>query len=185
MVSVPLPIGLITRTHVKGDALSSAVYSPCERYRYALTRTWNETGPRVTYIMLNPSKATEAQNDPTIERCERRARALGFGAMRITNLFGWRETDPAKLRKAKDPVGPDNDAILSDAAHWADMVLAAWGVHGTFLDRCDVVEPLVLNSGTPVKALGQTKDGHPRHPLYVAYAQQPEPWLGRAAATQP
>ena len=28
--------------------------------------------------MLNPSTATEVQNDPTVERCERRARHLGF-----------------------------------------------------------------------------------------------------------
>ena len=32
--------GLITRSHVKGDAPSVAVYSDCERYRYLLTREW-------------------------------------------------------------------------------------------------------------------------------------------------
>jgi hypothetical protein len=24
--------------------------------------------------------------------------------------------------------------------------------------------------------LGKTKDGHPRHPLYVPYSQKPERW---------
>lgn len=183
MFSETPSIPLIKRTHVKGDAPSSAIYSPCERYRYALTRTWDNTAPRITYVMLNPSKATEAQNDPTIERCERRARALGFGAMRITNLFGWRETDPAKMRKAADPVGPDNDLILARAAAWADVVLAAWGVHGVLKNRCDVAEQILMASGTPIMALGTTKQGHPRHPLYVAYAQQPTVWPGRAKAT--
>ena len=77
---------MITRSHQKGDAASVAVYSPCERYRYLLTRVWNPTGPRALFVMLNPSTATEAQNDPTVERCERRARALGFGAFRVTNI---------------------------------------------------------------------------------------------------
>ena len=71
---------MITRTHVKGDAPSVAVYSQCELYRYTLTRTWDAHGQKVLFVMLNPSTATEIQNDPTVERCERRARALGFGA---------------------------------------------------------------------------------------------------------
>ncbi len=64
------------------------------------------------FVMLNPSKATEVQNDPTVERCERRARALGFGAFQVTNIFAWRDTDPFKMRKATDPIGPDNDGSL-------------------------------------------------------------------------
>ncbi|HEV8035664.1 DUF1643 domain-containing protein, partial [Yoonia sp.] len=75
---------MITRTHIKDDAPSTAIYSDCERYRYALTRTWDAKGKRVLFVMLNPSKATEVQNDPTVERCERRARALGFGAFQVT-----------------------------------------------------------------------------------------------------
>ena len=35
---------MITRTHTKGDAPSTAIYSPCERYRYSLTRVWDEQG---------------------------------------------------------------------------------------------------------------------------------------------
>ena len=100
------------RHHAAAGLTSDAVYSACGRYRYALTRTWDEAAPRLLYIMLNPSRATEARNDPTIARCERRARALGFGAFRATNIFAWRETSPHALRRADDPVGPDNDAIL-------------------------------------------------------------------------
>ena len=77
---------MITRTHVKGDAPSVAVYSPCETYRYELTRTWDPDGGKVLFVMLNPSTATEVQNDPTVERCERRARALGFGGFRVCNI---------------------------------------------------------------------------------------------------
>ena len=67
---------MITRSHIKDDAPSVAVYSDCERYRYALTRVWDPLEPRLSFVMLNPSTATEVQNDPTVERCERRARAL-------------------------------------------------------------------------------------------------------------
>ena len=77
---------MITSSHIKDDAPSVAVYSDCERYRYTLTRVWEPQGQRLSFVMLNPSTATEVQNDPTVERCERRARALGFGGFRVTNL---------------------------------------------------------------------------------------------------
>ncbi len=103
---------MITRTHQKGDAASTAEYSDCERYRYRLTRIWDPDGEKALFIMLNPSTATEVQNDPTVERCERRARALGFGAFRVTNIFAWRATDPKDMRAAPDPVGPANDDAI-------------------------------------------------------------------------
>ena len=96
---------MIVRTYIKDDAPSTAVYSDCERYRYALTRTWDPVGKCLLFVMLNPSKATEVQNDPTVERCERRARALGFGAVQVTNIFAWRETDlKVNLRPPKGSV---------------------------------------------------------------------------------
>ncbi|PVA10005.1 hypothetical protein DC366_10080 [Pelagivirga sediminicola] len=167
---------MITRTHQKGDAASTAIYSDCERYRYALTRTWDAEGKRAHFIMLNPSTATEMQNDPTVERCERRARALGFGAFRVTNIFAWRDTDPRDMRAAADPVGPANDQAILDGCAWADTIVAAWGTHGAHLNRGADVAALLAGTGRAVHHLGLTKDGHPRHPLYIAYARQPDLW---------
>lgn len=167
---------MITRTHTKGDAPSTALYSPCERYRYALTRTWEPAGKRALFVMLNPSTATEVQNDPTVERCERRARTLGFGAFRVCNIFAFRATDPKVMRAQTDPVGPDNDAAIRDGADWADTVVCAWGTHGAHLARGAAVEALLRASGKPLFHLGLSKAGHPKHPLYIGYAHQPEPW---------
>ncbi len=168
---------MITRTHVKGDAPSTAVYSACEGYRYSLTRVWDEAGRRVNFVMLNPSTATEVQNDPTVERCERRARALGYGGFAVTNIFAWCDTDPAALKKATSPVGEDNDKALAKWANWADDVIAAWGVHGAHQSRGAAVHAALQQAGARILHLGLTKDGHPRHPLYVAYSQQPVLWI--------
>lgn len=167
---------MITRSHTKGDAPSVAVYSDCEHYRYSLTRVWDAGGRKVLFVMLNPSTATEVQNDPTVERCERRARTLGFGAFRVTNIFAWRDTDPRKMRAAADPVGPDNDAAILDGMEWADQVIAGWGAHGSHRERGTHVEMLMRQTGQPLFHLGLTKAGHPKHPLYIAYVQQPQPW---------
>jgi hypothetical protein len=166
---------MITRRFTKGDAASEAVYSDCENYRFLLTRTWDE-GPRALFIMLNPSTATEFQNDPTVERCERRARALGYGAFRVTNIFAWRATDPRDMRAAPDPVGAENDRAILDSLDWADMVICAWGNHGLHQERGRRVETLLRNTGRRLHHLGLTGQGQPKHPLYIGYDQQPQPW---------
>jgi len=167
---------MITRSHVKGDAPSTAVYSDCELYRYSLTRIWHKEGQRLNFVMLNPSKATEVQNDPTIERCERRARALGYGGVSVTNIFAWRETDPRAMRRATDPIGPENDKVIRDQALWADHVIAAWGAHGAHLGRGPIVARLLFDLGCSLLHLGLTQQGHPKHPLYISYKTEPERW---------
>ena len=174
--SVILRCTMITRHHDTLLSKSTAIYSDCEKYRYALTREWDEAGKKVLFVMLNPSTATEVQNDPTVERCERRARALGFGAFRVTNIFAWRDTDPRNMRAASDPTGPANDATILAGVDWADTVVAAWGTHGAHLGRGPFVTEMLRKSGQPLHSLGLTKDGHPKHPLYISYSQQPVLW---------
>jgi hypothetical protein len=173
---------MITRHHTKGDAPSVAVYSDCESYRYLLTREWDANGARMLFVMLNPSTATELQNDPTVERCERRARALGFGSFRVTNIFAYRATDPRDMRRQADPIGPENDrTLLESATLWirggTDRILCAWGTHGAHLDRGPAVEALLRGTVQELFSLGLSQAGHPKHPLYIGYDQQPMIWL--------
>lgn len=166
---------MITRTYSDLHAASEAVFSDCDRYRYSLTRRWNE-GAGINFLMLNPSTADEFKNDPTVERCERRARSLGYGAFRVTNIFAFRATDPKVMRKADDPVGPGNDAAILEACHWADMVVCAWGTHGAHLERGPAVADMLRDAGISAMTLGLSKHGHPKHPLYIGYAVQPQLW---------
>ncbi|MEM7242250.1 MAG: DUF1643 domain-containing protein [Pseudomonadota bacterium] len=168
---------MIVRDHLKGDAASIAEYSECEQFRYTLTRVWDTDAPRAAFIMLNPSTATEVQNDPTVERCERRARAMGFGAFRVCNIFAYRATDPRDMRAASDPIGPLNDEAIRAAVAWADKVICAWGTHGAHLDRGPAVEALLRDTGAALYHLGLSQAGHPKHPLYISYATKPVVWV--------
>lgn len=167
---------MIERSHQKGDAASIATYSDCETYRYTLTRTWGESGTHALFVMLNPSTATEVQNDPTVERCERRARALGFAAFTVTNIFAFRATDPRDMRSAQDPIGPDNDQAILNAAKTADTIICAWGTHGEHMARGPQMETVLRAQPKPLYHLGLSKAGHPKHPLYISYTVQPELW---------
>ena len=58
---------MITRSHQKGDAPSTAVYSDCEIYRYSLTRVWDPKGAKVG-MMPGGSHTTyfEGEVDPRV-----------------------------------------------------------------------------------------------------------------------
>ncbi len=166
----------ITRQHRDLLRQSWAVYSDCERYRYSLQRAWEGGLGRVTFVMLNPSTATEVQNDPTVERCERRARAMGYSAFQVVNIFAFRATDPADMRRAADPIGPENDAAILAAAAWADRIICAWGTHGAHLERGPQVAQMLRMAGHDLFHLGLSKGGAPKHPLYIGYSIQPMEW---------
>ncbi|MEC3863347.1 DUF1643 domain-containing protein [Mesobacterium sp. TK19101] len=164
---------MIRRRHSTDETRSVALFSDCGAYRYGLSRYWNRDAGTVLFVMLNPSTADHRRNDPTIARCENRARAMGFGTLLIANLFGFRATLPRDLKRAQDPFGPDNDALLRRWHRTADMTIAAWGVHGAF-QGADV-RGMAQFTG-PLHHLGLTKAGHPRHPLYVPNARKPILW---------
>lgn len=163
--------------------LGSATFSEDGLYRYDLTRMW----PRpltsaepftAVWIGLNPSTATADEDDPTIRRCIAFSKAWGASSYVMLNLFAFRATDPKDMKRAADPVGPLNDERI---LWWitnelTGVVVCAWGAHGEFQKRADdVVALLRMNMRGIPACLGKTKDGHPKHPLYLAKATQPVP----------
>lgn len=141
-----------------------AVLSPCGQYRYCLTREWLMGEGVVLFVMLNPSTADAEADDPTIRRCIGFAQRWGFRGLAVGNLFALRATDPQQLKRVADPIGPENDRHLIWMSNGADVTIAAWGTLGAFRNRDQRV--LGLLRGT-VEHLGLTKQGHPRHPLYL------------------
>lgn len=124
------------------------------------------------FIGLNPSTADEINDDNTIRRCIDYTKRWGFDAYVMTNLFAYRETDPELMKKAKDPVGPQNDQYLIEVAKNAGIVIACWGNHGAFMDRSAHIKPLIPN----LQCLAVTKSGEPGHPLYLGKKLMPVPF---------
>lgn len=146
---------------------SNAWISGCGRYRYCLERRWSNKTACV-FIMLNPSTADATEDDPTIRRCIGFARLWGFGGVVVANLYAYRATDPRELRKADDPIGPENDEWLVRLLDHPTIV-CAWGAHADD-DRVDAFRWLVRDNARarPLYCLGVTKHGAPKHPLYLA-----------------
>jgi hypothetical protein len=153
---------------------SGAVFSACRRWRYLLWRCWDEALPVANFLMLNPSTADETKLDPTCARARAYAEAWGYGALIVTNIFGWRSTDPKVLQKVKDPVGAGNDAAILRAAQESDLIVCAWGNHG--IERGRQVEELLRKAEAKLHILKLTGSGQPGHPLYLRKSLQAAPW---------
>jgi hypothetical protein len=155
---------------IKND--SGAEFSACRKWRYLLWRRWDPSRPVANFLMLNPSTADELKLDPTCARARAYAEDWGYGALIVTNIFGWRSTDPKALRRVKDPVGPGNDAAIVRAAREAQLVVCAWGNHG--LERSRQVRELLREIDLHVLKL--TGAGEPGHPLYLKKSLKAAPW---------
>jgi hypothetical protein len=151
---------------------SGAAFSRCRRWRYLLWRRWAD-GPVANFLMLNPSTADEVKLDPSCTRAREYAKAWGYGALLVTNIFGWRATLPSDLKKQANPVGRGNDAAIVEAARSADLVVCAWGNHGLHLNRSSDVRALLQD--VKLHFLRRNGNGEPAHPLYLPSTLRPTP----------
>lgn len=156
----------------------SAVISECGMFRYELSRRW-DAGPLLEWVMLNPSTADGTLDDPTIRRVIGFAKRWGYGGIVVRNLYAYRATDPSALANAPDPIGPENRTYLRRED--ADLTVAAWGAHpavvGWWSGYPYAWQRTVLQRDNGLWCLGTTKEGHPRHPLYVRGDTNPIRWL--------
>lgn len=125
------------------------------------------------FVMLNPSTADADQDDPTIRKCVGFAKRWMFERIVVLNLFALRATDPKVILatshdgRSVDPVGFRNEENFHEICDDAGRIVCAWGAHGGHLQQDETV--LGWLHGYKLHCLGTTKNGNPKHPLYVRY----------------
>lgn len=146
-----------------------AVISECGKYRYLLRRAWDHKQPRALFVMLNPSTADAAVDDATIRSCIRLSKGLGYGSFEVVNLFAWRSTDPDQLPIAHgEAIGVDNERIMCAAIVRCDVAICAWGAHPMVRRVHPHFTVERIRSYRPeAYCFGRTKQGFPKHPLYI------------------
>lgn len=157
------------------DTISDAIIDETGQYRYSLTRLWDKKLPKLVFLMLNPSTADHSENDPTIRRCINFAKNWGFGSIEVVNLFAFRATNPKELLTCDDPIGEDNDIYIKASLEDAGLVIAAWGTKGNLFKRNEQVIEILSNQN--IYCLSLTKEGHPKHPLYIKSNEKPKEFI--------
>ena len=148
---------------------STATISDCGTYRYTLGRVWDMALPQMGFVMLNPSTADADADDPTIRKCIGFAKRANCGGINVVNLFAFRATDPADLRKAGYPVGPDNDSHIEIAMRASHSAVCAWGANARNLARPAEVLALLRKLNVHPVTLRLLAGNVPAHPLMLPY----------------
>lgn len=144
-------------------------------YRYSLWRKWDESKPMILYIMLNPSRASDTQDDPTIRRLTQFSIDMGYGGFYVGNIFAYINSNPLELFLQKkigtDIMGPGNKRHLREMGEKVKDVCFAWGAN------YDIRLDHWINKRFPnALCFGITKDGNPKHPLYLPKDTILKPW---------
>ncbi len=161
----------------------SASFSEDRMRRFELIRDWRDEigAPDKTVLLigLNPSKAGEKENDPTVRKTVGFARRWGFGRVVLANLIPIVSTDPWGLPPWSG-FDMENRLFLRKWMSKADLVVAAWGTVPTALAiRIALGEHVLwLRQNIPVDwyCIGPTKRNQPMHPSRAAYTLFPVPW---------
>lgn len=132
-------------------------------HRLWLSRIWDKSKPLICFIGLNPSIGDHETDDPTIRRLISFSTLWGYGGFYIVNLFSLIATDPKTMKISLMPSHPANDTVIKDISSECKEVVFCWGANGSHLNR-----NLLISKWFPAaKCFGKTKDGHPKHPLYL------------------
>lgn len=145
---------------------SGAVFADDRRHRLYLWRRWAKSGRWVMFIGLNPSTADERLNDPTVRRCIGFAQKWGYSGIFMCNAYTLVSTDP-KMLNTEAPIAMGAHLAMKVIRSRCNEAIVCWGNLITLVrdweDRVDRIK----NDLSPLYCLGMTKQGHPRHPLYL------------------
>jgi len=167
---------------------SSAILSPCGRYRYRLERTVAMEGPVYAFIGVNPSTADATEDDATVRKWIGFVKRWGGSRFIVANAFAFRSTDVRALAALPpaDAIGIENDWHIMRAAVAADVIVPCWGntskVPPTLRTRFPFLLEMLSGADKPIKTFGLTASGDPKHPLMLGYDTALVPWGAELAA---
>lgn len=144
--------------------IKSAIFSDDKKYRYLLSRDWALERPIAMCIGLNPSNADAEEDDPTIRILVNSLNKLGFGRLRMTNLYAYISSKPKMLFEIPDPQG-ENDAWLQTTAHGCQEIIFCWGGFAKIEYRAKKVSEMFPDA----KCFTFNKDGSPLHPMAIMW----------------
>ncbi len=146
------------------------MFSECGKFRYILSRTWDMNLPVAMCIGLNPSiagrigKDGKEKDDPTIGILTRTLRSLGYGGLKMCNLFALISSKPEKLFTVPDNQG-SNYQWLETTAYGVQEIIFCWGN----FKGIDYRAKRVMEMFPSGKCFAKNQDGSPMHPMAIMW----------------
>ena len=102
----------------------------------------------------------------------------GYGRMVVTNTGAYRQTFPDELKNIVDPIGPDNHwHVLNEARNAAKVVFGCGDLKLPAMRNAMLkVAREIHSNDIPIHVFGITRNGMPRHPLYLKANAETQVW---------
>lgn len=151
---------------VKTTLTTEAIFSDDGAKRYLLRKTWDESKPTLSIIMLAPSSAAGIELDSSTQLVLNNAFRLGFGNVDILNLFS--TLNDFALKDAEDE-DTENISAIVQSAERAGTLVSGKAKNKTFQHR----QEQVLNALRPYEdklhcLTGENGKARLQHPLSPA-----------------
>lgn len=153
--------------------LKNAKFNEDRTHRFFLSRLWDNAHSKILFIGINPSTADETEDDHTVTRLIKFSQSWGFGGFTIVNLYSFITPEPDDMKKfymglSKHQLNLHNKENLNEIlrrARICSMVVFCWGANA---DLDDIMAYKLVRTFKDAYCFGHTKDGHPKHPLFLA-----------------
>ncbi len=100
---------------------TEALYNDEKTHRYSLKKSWDNSKPSASIIMISPSsRANEIAMDVTSLYVVNNCYQLGYGSVEILNLYSKLDADPFENDS-------ENNEWILKSCQKADKVILAWG----------------------------------------------------------
>jgi hypothetical protein len=149
------------------------IYLGDETERYILGQPGNRN---MLVFGVNPSTATPGDNniDPTVRKVRKLTAEDGYDGWIMVNLYPLRATDPRELPQKEDKKLLEKNLKVLKALVKAYRIDAVWAAWGNTIDTRFYLGDTLYNIQEELEGDFQwyyrgamTKDGNPRHPLYM------------------
>lgn len=142
----------------------SAEFSDNKTLRFLLKKTWNSKKPTALFILLNPSKADVVRVDNTFCNIINQSVDLGYGEVKLVNLYPFMTTEPKELKGNLDLGKDENLEIVNREINSVKDVFIAWGTeHNRYKNRKSEFESMLNNSNVNVYCWFDKNSSFPKH----------------------
>lgn len=106
---------------------TSVIFSQDKTHRYLLKKQWDDKLPKVTIIMLNPSRASSIRMDMTTFYTVNNIADLNYGAVEIVDLYSNINTEIKGRADLTAFTDKENDKQILASVAGCDIAIIAWG----------------------------------------------------------
>lgn len=133
-----------------------------EKYRFVLTKSWDDSKKIATAIGINPSKANDLKGDNTSTNIMNYLIEHDYGCMKLVNLFPLMSPKTTGITKSK-AYNKENLEHIRRCCSSSNIILIVWGYEKKYIKQKKEIESILRECGKEVMCFRDKQGNQPLH----------------------